>query len=1191
MLKQISFVGFKSFADKVVVDFSDGITGVIGPNGCGKSNIFDGIRWVLGEQSAKSLRGGKMEDVIFAGAESRKPGEFAEVTLVLDNSEGIFKSSAEKVISVRRKTSRKGGSEYSINDEPARLKDIHDLFLDSGIGSNSYSMIGQGQIEKILSTKLEDRRAIFEEASGIVKLRHQKESTEKRLEEVSNNVLRLEDVVKEIERQLFPLREQAQKAGEYNELTEELKTIEVQYLLHELDDIEIKMTDVSRDVSVLEGSISETDVRMDGFDTTLEGLKETYQIENERVFTMQEELSAIQTEIEKNNGNKTLVLERIENNKKSIFEIENNLKEIEENFSLSTEDFHGKQKRLKTLSDLLAKNEQLLSSVGDDISKLESEKLRLNTEVEFTRSKTTGEYNMISNKSFEMEQASKKEDELKEKSTALDDKLNTLKDENKALEIDVKEHTHSFETAKSNYEMAQSSLVNKQLEITRLKKTFEVTNTTLNDKGNEHYRAKSKFEQIEQLIESNEGYYDGVKAILNNKDTPAFKGVIGTVADSLQTKKKFEVAIETILQSTMQFLIVEDSDVAKSCVNELKSKQLGRATFLPLDLASSSPLSKEDEKKIAETDGVTLAMDAVSFDSKLDTVFRSLLGRSVIADTMDIALAFLKSSKSKVKIATLDGELIQSGSISGGASKKQKSGLLSRKRELVDYKNLADALEADIAKITIEVFELRTLISNLESDITSLTQEMDTLREMMQNKKIIYDEVQRKMESFEDKKQDIDVEIQENKLAIKEIRNTLLTLRMQLDDRRKSHEKSTDHFEKLQKDQTKNEADVIAMQENKTALMLELASAREEIRQIHEYLEHFSEDSESLEDKIERFYRRKNEEESRIVESQTSLESFDGVLVTLRGKHDVLQTELNTAKQENLKRHKSIEQMENDIKETRSNKESLEKDLNSKNLFLSKRETEKSNILTRFFEMYEMQEEDLSSVERLEIDFAASKKEVDKIKKRISALGNINHAAIEDCKNLEERYGTEKTQLTDIQGAKEDLDKLLKNVELEMTERFTTTFKEIAEHFERIFVEMFEGGNAKLTLADESDPLGTAIEIIAQPPGKRPQTINSLSGGEKAFTAVSLIFSIISAKPSPFVILDEVDAALDDANVARFAKTLKKFGQKSQFIVVTHRKGTMHIACEAIIGVSQETRGITIAFPFKLENIQDKKIL
>ena len=1189
MLKQITFIGFKSFADKVVVDFSDGITGVIGPNGCGKSNIFDGIRWVLGEQSAKSLRGGKMEDVIFAGAESRKPGDFAEVTLVLDNSKGIFKSSDEEEITVSRRTNRNGGSEYTINHQPSRLKDIHDLFLDSGIGSNSYSMIGQGQIEKILSTKVEERRAIFEEASGIVKLRQRKESTEKRLLEVNQNMLRIEDVVKEIERQLFPLREQALKTEEYNQLSSELKNIEVQYLIHQVDELDLVIKGTSGDVFYLNESIIEMDEKMDGFDQKLEELKTLYQSENDRVFTMQEELSMMQTEIEKKSGNKNVLLERIENTQKNITDIEHNLKEIEENFSLSTEDFRSRQERLKALESLVSTNEELLRQVGEDISLYESEKIRLNNDLEFARKKTTDEYNAITTKTTEMELSSKREDELKEVTVSLNNKLKLLKDENQQLLSDAKEYTEAYESSKLKLDEMQHSFAEKQDELVKLRKAVETSSSLMNERNNELFRARSKYEQLEQLIENNDGYFDGVKAILNNKDNPSFKGVIGTVADSIQTKKKHETAIETLLQSSMQFLITENSDAAKSCVNELKSKQLGRATFLPLDLASASHLSKDEEKAVSETEGVMLAIDAVRYNEEVGVVISSLLGRSIIADNMDIGLSFLKSCKSKLKISTLDGELIQSGSISGGASKKQKSGLITRKRELVDFKNLTDSLQLEVDQLTHEISDMKAKVNRLDEDLRLCSSEIDSLREEVQNKRIIYDDVQRKMDSFEEKKQEIEIQLQENKKAIKDNQNMLLTLRLSLDERRKNHESSSELLNKLTIDQSANDLKFTDTVERKSSLVTEIKVSQEEIRQINEYLEDFSEDNESIEDKIERLYKRKEIENAKIEESNQLVTLLQTDLDAIQLQFEKSQKDMLFTKSENAKRHQNIEKIEDEMKEVRTSKEAVEKELNTKNVFLSKRETEKTNVLTRLFEMYEIQEEDISSVERIEIDFAASKKEVEKIKKRISALGSINHAAVEDCRNLEERYGTEKTQLTDIQGAKSDLDKLLKNVEQEMTERFTATFNEIATNFERIFVEMFEGGHAKLSLVDEKDPLSSAIEIIAQPPGKKPQTINSLSGGEKAFTAVSLIFSIISAKPSPFVILDEVDAALDDANVARFARTLSKFSDKSQFIVVTHRRGTM-MKCDSIYGVTQESRGVTICFPRSLSELQDKKL-
>lgn len=1188
MLKEAQFFGFKSFADRERVAFSDGITGIIGPNGCGKSNIFDGIRWVLGEQSAKSLRGGKMEDVIFSGSDERKPRDFAEVTLTFDNTAGLIKYDSDTV-TVTRKTHRKGGSEYYINGEAARLKDIQTLFMDSGIGSSSYSMIGQGEIGKILSTNIQERRAIFEEASGIVKLRHQKEQTEKHLKEVDLDLVRIEDIIKEIEKQLTPLRNQAKKAKEYNEISGELKTLETQYLVQEYDKIFEKISETNTLISALTTEIEQLTSLLDEKEFRLNEVKNSYQVQNDEIFSFQQEGSSLKEEIEKLNGSITLGEERLQNAIKQIKEIDENLREIEEKYSLSTEDYNFKKNRMDSISHILSDKQKEIETLNEQISQYESDKLILNNDVEFSRKHSADEYNDLTQKRFEKEQLEKRETEIKEDIRLLQETKKTMEEEKSSLEEEFNRSQSDFSSFEKEFNLLRSTIQNLETQSKEFRLEIQHLVTELQEVESEWIRTKSKLESLETFIENNEGFFEGVKSILEAKKAGQFEGVHGVVAELIKVKKKHEVAIEGLLQSSMQVLITKDDQVAKECVEFLKKEKKGRATFKPLNL--SHPLSFDSKEKslIDSFEGIHYALEAITYDKQYEVAMSSFLGKSLIADTLDIALNFLKKCPDiRAKISTVDGEIVQQGMISGGASKKQKANFFSKRREHEELKN-------DFDQLTVRLEELKQTKSDKTSDVQRIDNELSASYPLFDENKTIFEEKNEllqdcklRIERFNEKFENLIVEEKELKIRLNEISDRVIDLRFSIDEKESNHKELNEKLEQSNRKLLSLTNDMEEMKDKKTNTLMDINRLQEEHKQLSNYLEDFNSDNDSVEIKIQRLYQRKEEENTRIAETNELNANFEQQLSILQVKYKEHHEKVDSMRSDIQEYLVSMQELEQEVKNTRLNKENKEKELNQKEVYLSRKETEKSNILSRLDETYEIKEEDIPELDRSEIDVSSSKKEIDKLKKQISALGSINHTAIEECEKLEERYTTEKTQLDDIKNAKNDLLSLLKNVEDEMITRFTSTFNDIAEKFEKIFVDLFGGGRAKLSLVDSKEPLTSAVEIIAQPPGKKPQSINLLSGGEKAFTAVALIFAIISAKPSPFVYLDEVDAPLDDANVARFAHYLKKFSDKTQFIVVTHRKGTK-MQCDQIYGVTQQVRGVTIVFPHSIEEEDVKK--
>lgn len=1175
MILKVIYRGFKSFADTVEVDFSKGLTTVIGPNGCGKSNIVDGIRWVLGEQSAKSLRGGKMEDVIFFGTTKRKPSESAEVTLVLDNSLNLFKNVNTPQVSVTRRTFRKGGSEYLVNGESVRLKDVQNLFLDSGIGSRSYSLIGQEQAKKILSTKIEERRAIFEEASGIVKFKQQKDQTEKRLSEIDSNLLRMDDILHELEGRVNPLKKQSEKATLYNEFSTELQTLEIQYLLNQYDVLKNEIVTLLSDIEQRTTHINQVENALLENDTLLEEMKTKYQNENEQIFSMQQTLSEKKEELDRISNEIKILQERKQNNEVKINEIESELNELETKHSLSIEEYERKKSRMDFVTSSIGSNQSTLEALNNQMNSVENDKLHLVNDYEHFRNKTIELYNNLSQKQYERKQTQEKEHDTKERLKTIDSEISNIKNEYESSKQEYKEAEHVYQNSISQKETLQNSLQEQESSLQTKQTSLETSQTQLQNIQSNIFSLKSKIENIESFLEKNDGFFDGVKAILQEKKKGSFSGVLGAFAELITVEEKYEVAIDTLLQSTMQSIVTTDEQVAKECIQFLNKGKLGRATFLPITMAQSTVFSKEELNKIHEYSGIHLALDAISYQKNISPVIESKLGRSLISDNLDIAIEFSKKTGIKTRISTVEGEILQSGSITGGSSNRQKANFFTKKRELEESKEQLEVSETTKHTLSQNVSELSEEIQQTKENVQNLTQEISQLQHTINEYYTSLKDAENNFQRYEDKYEDGMSKKEELTIFLKELSNKNIELKFTIETIEKEHKDATEKLENLHSQKENQDGNLTSMLKEMNETQTLLARLEEEQKQLNEYMESFGEDDKNIHSKVEHLKEKEKEESAMKEENQKQIEVLQAQYTSLLTNFE--QEKTNVEEQRN-KTQGSIDEtntLEKDIKTLRSEKETEDKELNKLNIKYSKKETELQSVLTRLQEDYELNEEQLIEFERQEIDMKNSKKQVDKLRKEIASLGNINHNAIEEYAELSTRFEEESKQYKDAKQAKKDLLELIGGIEEEMSTRFLATFKEIAHNFETTFVNLFEGGNAKLKLVDEKNPLTTEIEIIAQPPGKASKSISLLSGGEQSLAAVALIFAIILAKPSPFVILDEVDAPLDDANVDRFAKYLKKLSDTNQFIVITHRKGTKMVS-DYMYGVTHEELGVSV---------------
>lgn len=1182
MLKEVIFRGFKSFADEQTISLTNGINGIIGPNGCGKSNLIDGISFVLGTQSAKNLRGGKMTDLIFGGTDKIKRKDSAEVVLVLDNSFGLFKKSENDTIRIKRKIYRSGASEYCIDDVPCRLRDVQDLFLDTGIGSDSYSIIGQNKIEKILSPKIEERRSIFEEASGITKLRQQKEKTEKNLRDAETDITRIDDVITEIEKQLKPLERQAKKAEEFLVYDTELRSLEMQYLLHEYRELNEVISKNKEKVESLTSLIDDKATILSDSEMKISSLKVEYQTKNNTLFELQNKLSTLKETVEKHKGNITLIEEKISNSQKNIIDYDHRLNEVEKEHTVSADDYKTKQKRIHEISKTLLELNEQLTDVEKNLIQLDVERTTSSIDLDSSKNKLVDLMNKLTRKNFEKEQLENNIKETKEKQANINVKNSSFISDRAALEEIFIEKKLLFDEVKSKIESIDQEVFNHSNELNRLNEQKNVLSNNISNLNNNIYQVSNKISSIQSFIENNDGFYDGVKAILNEKKKGFFSGVIGAVVESIKVDNTYELAYETLLQGSMQHLITVDDSVAKEAVSFLKNNNKGRATFLPLNMAKPYVFDSNELSKIQKTKGIHSALDFVSFDEQVKPVVHSILGRSIIADNLDVAVDFMKKSGIRCRISTLEGDIVQSNSISGGGSKNKKSSLLTKQNELESLTQTLIGLQRELTNLTSSFDSIKEKIDSVIAISKEKTYELNNIRLSSTSIQNEYDKAKLDLDIFNEKNKDIQLEERELSIKLSNYEKQLGLLRIEISDSEK--EKSTIEFNLSHSEDSTTGLDSTfeEKREEKTALLLEINTLKEESKQLNAFMDDIGKDSDSLEEKIEKLYRSKQEELINIETQQKEKESEKALLTKVERECLGISGDIDTLKTSCDEINNQINLLEEDTKFDRDEKHGYEKELNKINVLLSKKETEMKTNLHRLNEGYDVTEENISAFELVEIDYEDSRKRIGDLKKKISFLGNVNVDAVEEFKELNERYLNEKTQLDDIRNAKKDLRTLLQNVQDTMTERFTTSFNDISIQFKKTYKEFFEGGNAQLILVEPDSPLESAIEIIAQPPGKKPTSLSLLSGGEKAFTAIALIFAIISVKPSPFVILDEVDAALDEINVIRFARQLNNYKEKSQFVIITHRKGTMMIT-DTLTGITQKQLGVSIVFPYTIE--------
>ena len=1179
-LKRLELQGFKSFADKTILELMPGITTVIGPNGSGKSNISDAIRWVLGEQSMKSLRGTKSLDIIFAGTQNRKSLGFAEASLVFDNSDGALPIEYTEV-TVTRKIYRSGETGYYINKVPCRLKDVLELFMDTGIGKDGYSIIGQGKIDEILSNKSEDRRHIFEEAAGIVKYRTRKQESEKKLEHTKLNLLRINDILSEIEGNLEPLQMQADKAKKYLNLREELKNIEIGLFVYNIEKYKQDLEKVVQDIEIMQSQCNDEEGRLERVKILKEELKSsideiTETIENmsnigfesqKQIEQLNSDINVAKTRIANNNENNDRYLKEIEEQNAKIQELKDEIEQKEakkDNLKQNKEKFekelNEKQAELDKLTEKLSSKELEIEGYKHTVEENTDKRYELQSEINAQN---------INYQNFEKRQAQIKQ-EMQSTISELD-----------GTRLNKEDIAKQFNEIESKKNKAQNSLneVAKQREEANQKiKSFE---SNINILSSEMRIKESRLKFLIETEKEKEGYIKSVKSLLKDCENikELGKGMNGVLANIIEVPDDLQTAIEMCLGASLQNIVTETETDAKRLVEHLRKNNLGRASFLPI---SSVRGKKLDKIKGNESGVVGIASDLVKYNKKYEQIILNLLGRTVIVDNMDTAIKVAKQNGYTFRIVTTEGDLINpSGAITGGSVAKKTVNILGRgkeieklEKEIKEVKAKIQKLEDDKQNYEESIEGILELSANLEKEL----QEIDITYATEKQKVISINENIEKLEKRLNRLKEEQANLEKQKEEAVSTKGDLQVEINKIVEQNEELSKIINEFAELNKDDQKYIDDLnfditnlkisvssfdeseASIQEIQERINQELENAHTSIENKNAQIEQIKKDNEDLEKSIQ-------ETLQKIEEVKESVNSSSSKIEELKKERAQKSEKLSKQEDEITAKFKVIEDLKGQLVKLDVKKTKIEEDING--------------IINKMWEEYELTPNNVEQYQKPE-NVALTQRRVNNLRTEIRELGSVNVDSIEEYKNLKDRYDFMSEQRLDLENTMSKLRKVISDMTQIMKEQFKEKFKVINKNFGEVFAELFGGGKAELTLEDEDNILECGIEITVQPPGKKLQNMMLLSGGEKAFTAIALLFAILKINPAPFCVLDEIEAALDDVNVFRYADYLKKFTDHTQFLVITHRKGTMEVA-DTVYGVTMEESGISKLLSMKLK--------
>ncbi len=1170
-LKNIEVYGFKSFAQKINFEFHNGITGIVGPNGSGKSNVGDAVRWVLGEQSAKQLRGGNMQDVIFSGTENRKPLSYASVSITLDNSDHKLPVDYQEV-TVTRRLYRSGESEYLMNGSHCRLKDIQELFYDTGIGKEGYSIIGQGQIDKILSGKPEERRELFDEAAGIVKFKRRKNTTLKKLEEEKQNLVRVTDILSELDRQLGPLEKQSETARKYLEQKERLKEREVNLFLQEMEEITASLEEKEEKSRLTRGQLEETSADYEKVKVEYEELEGKLENLNQKIDQARERMQQDALARQQLEGQIEILKEQIHSarqNEEHYRERQKTICADQKSRSAQLEQFRQEQEELKgRLSGIRRQQkekEERLSQVQEQIescSQAVEEGKNEIIEVLNSRINTKGKVQRFDTM---MEQINIRKAQLNQQKLSLRGEEQQQQKDREEAQARHQKIEEKIQKLRAVQEDKGQELQRLQGQLEEEKKQFEIGSTT-------YHREESRLESLVNLTERYEGYGNSIRRVMEQKKK--VPGILGVVADLIQVEKDYEIAIETALGGSIQNIVTDHEQTAKQMIEFLKRNRYGRATFLPLTSIEGRGEFRTREA-LQEPGVLGIASDLVKVGKGFENLSRYLLGRTLVVDHMDHAIAIGKKYRHSLRMVTLEGESLNPGGSMTGGAFRNNSNLLGRRREIEELQEAVKRLKTEMAQLQNSMEKNRGRRNQLRDDLTEL-------KELLQEEYLRENTVRLQLQKIEEKQQEMQKSYEQMKREgtqilqqIREVEENRMAISAELEASKKDEKELEAFIESRQKELEEWQEEESAISHDLEQIRMDASAMAQKTEFAGSNIARVKRESQALEEELLVVEQHLREDAKDVTEKEKNIEGIRQKIQESREKEETQreQTEAFMREKEQTQEvHKSFFDKRDELSGQIS---LLDKELFRLNQQVEKLTESQEQKISYMWEEYEITPNSAKSYRKEEMqDGLQLKKEIGEIKEAIRKLGNVNVNAIEDYKELKERHTFLSGQYQDLVEAEASLQSIIQELDEGMRKQFTEKFKEIQKEFDKAFKELFGGGKGTLELIEDEDILEAGIRIISQPPGKKLQNMMQLSGGEKALTAIALLFAIQNLKPSPFCLLDEIEAALDDSNVGRFAGYLKKLTKNTQFIIITHRRGTMG-AADRLYGITMQEKGVS----------------
>ncbi len=1171
ILKTLEMQGFKSFPDKTVLSFGKGITAVVGPNGSGKSNISDAVRWVLGETSTKNLRGSKMEDVIFGGTSARKPVGFAQVRLTLDNSDKTLKDKGDTV-TVSRCYYRSGESEYKIDGEVVRRRDVHELFMDTGLGADGYSIVGQGKIDSIISAKNEDRRELFEEAAGISRFRHKRTDAQRRLDQAQENLVRLLDILGELESRVGPLKVQSEKAAQFIKLSDEKKTLEIGVWINKIKKFTNELREQEHKIDAANESYTICENELKSIENEIESaLEETVKI-NAKIDEIRNTAAEYDEQALKKDGEASVLEATLSHNEETVGRLKNDIDTVAKGNDAIDAGIAEKQALIEQCAQRAQERRAQLQAVTEETQRILSSNEEFSKRSSELNSRLASLTMQLSDYRVKLTQAQSSMEEIESRKDEADAAALELQEEIKAEQENQAQSARALAALNSRIEENTNALNGFNLKLKGKTDKAQQLKTRLDQITSALSEKRSRAKMLSDLEKNMEGYSGAVKAVVRHAQSGALGGIHGVLSQLIQVENEYSTAVEVALGAAMQNIVTSTEADAKRAINYLKANHLGRATFLPISNIKGRTL---DEKDLADHLGfVAVASDLVDCDANYKQIISNLLSRVVIADDMDSAIGIAKEYKNRFKIVTLDGQVINPGGSMTGGSRAKGAGILSRANMIEDLLSEAKKLEAEQQKLSAEYKAAFEDANHAAASMQAAQADLMTAKEDLIRAEGEEQRIREKLETLG------------NRLSVLQSEKDNAGARIA--QFKKESESAQQGADEVQAKISETESEIARVTGDAQGTQEKREELRKTAEEINLELVTLAKDSQAASLSIEELQSRKSTQSDRVGEIEKEIAS-------IREKSDVLKTQIEQIKQqaqalrersgssaneiaELIESRNGLDKRSSELRTLERNKSQEREKLSAEIVRLDERKIamrkEYDELNDMLFEQYELTRREAEALDIQIENMDAAKKRLHEIKVAIKKLGSINVGAIEEYKEVSERYEFLKEQIDDIEKSKSELGKIIEDLTSSMSEKFMTQFNRINEEFKQCFADFFGGGKGEIVLEEPDNCLESPIEIKIQPPGKSVQNINLFSGGEKSLAALALLFSVLRVTPSPFCIYDEVEAALDDVNVERFAKYMRKMTDKTQFISITHRRGTMEEA-DVLYGVTMQEKGVS----------------